>query len=377
MTNTRDNLRKMSGFDWRVKLLIVIALITILASFFMPFVLTRSAINKDLDFSETGPIGDTIGGLISPFIALAGVIVTGLAFYIQYKANLQQRELFLLEQEENNTKFQKQINDQNLQIRIQQFESQFYEMLRLHKENVNEIEIQVVEFFGSRKESQVVNNSIRGRIAFSSFLKEFELCYYLAKHYFPNENYNVWINESYGIFFHGLDPSQIKQHKYYEDLYTIDFIHSRGGYTDLPSIVNNMGAIVWEYELNYRIFRGYSYQLAHYYRHLFQTVKFVCSQDVSLFSYEEKRKYLRILRAQLSNQEQALLFYNWHSNFGKQWENDKNKFFTDYRMIHNIYDDLLVRGVSLVNIFNLNEGYLREKNRDDDYLFEFQNWFPE
>ncbi|PAM94686.1 hypothetical protein B4N84_11980 [Flavobacterium sp. IR1] len=40
-----------------------------------------------MDFTTTGPIGDTIGGLMSPFIALTGVLLTFLAFYMQIKAN--------------------------------------------------------------------------------------------------------------------------------------------------------------------------------------------------------------------------------------------------------------------------------------------------
>ncbi|RYE12103.1 MAG: hypothetical protein EOP45_23460, partial [Sphingobacteriaceae bacterium] len=45
---------------------------------------------------------------------------------------------------------------------------------------------------------------------------------------------------------------------------------------------------------------------------------------------QEKIKYLRILRAQLSNHEQILLFYNWLSGHGKNWENDNQHFFTKY-----------------------------------------------
>lgn len=52
-------------------------------------------------------------------------------------------------------------------------------------------------------------------------------------------------------------------------------------------------------------------------------------------------KYLRILRAQLSNHEQILLFYNWLSEYGNDWENEKHQFFTEYCMIHNLWHDNL------------------------------------
>ena len=45
-----------------------------------------------LDFTETGQIGDTIGGVMGPFIAMAGVFLTFVAFLMQVRANVIQRE---------------------------------------------------------------------------------------------------------------------------------------------------------------------------------------------------------------------------------------------------------------------------------------------
>lgn len=146
VTDLNENLSRITNLDWKVKALLAIAFALILISFASPFLFTRTSINNDFDFRTTGQIGDTIGGLMNPFIALAGVIVTGLAFYIQYKANLQQRELFIQGQEESKNQLQIQINNQNEGIRIQQFESQFYEMLKLHRENINEMKITGYDF---------------------------------------------------------------------------------------------------------------------------------------------------------------------------------------------------------------------------------------
>jgi hypothetical protein len=107
---TESNLYRITRIDWKVKGLLISAFILIIISFITPFILTRSSINNDFDFSHTGEIGDTISGLMNPFIALAGVVVTGLAFYIQFKANLLQRELFFQEQEENKKQLQLQID---------------------------------------------------------------------------------------------------------------------------------------------------------------------------------------------------------------------------------------------------------------------------
>lgn len=124
------------------------------------------------------------------------------------------------------------------------------------------------------------------------------------------------------------------------------------------------------------LFMGRMDQLVPYYRHLFLLVKTVAQADCKLFTYDEKRQFLRILRAQLSSAEQTLLYYNWKSGCGEQWEENASKpssnhFLTDYRMIHNIipkdcwafsYDEILQ------SLLEKNPGY--RKLNDEDTLFE-------
>lgn len=54
------------------------------------------------NFNETGQIGDTIGGIMGPFVAIAAAILTFLAFWVQFKANQQQRNDIALERFESN-----------------------------------------------------------------------------------------------------------------------------------------------------------------------------------------------------------------------------------------------------------------------------------
>lgn len=54
------------------------------------------------DFSNTGQVGDTIGGIMGPFVAIAAAILTFLAFWVQYKANELQRKDIALERFESN-----------------------------------------------------------------------------------------------------------------------------------------------------------------------------------------------------------------------------------------------------------------------------------
>lgn len=68
--------------------LAVILFFVIVVICWLPYLLTQFSI---LDFTETGQIGDTIGGTMSPFVGILAAILTFMAFWIQYQANEEQR----------------------------------------------------------------------------------------------------------------------------------------------------------------------------------------------------------------------------------------------------------------------------------------------
>lgn len=81
---------------WRY-LIVFIIIIGIIC--FFPYWFTQRG---TMDFKGTGEIGDTIGGIMSPFVAIAASVLTFLAFWVQYKANEQQRKDIALERFESN-----------------------------------------------------------------------------------------------------------------------------------------------------------------------------------------------------------------------------------------------------------------------------------
>ncbi|MCJ8166198.1 hypothetical protein MKJ04_15225 [Pontibacter sp. E15-1] len=60
-------------------------------AFAMPFILTRETLCNAFDFSATGQIGDTIGGIVGPILNFTGLILVYLSFKQQYVANEIQR----------------------------------------------------------------------------------------------------------------------------------------------------------------------------------------------------------------------------------------------------------------------------------------------
>lgn len=91
----------------------------------------------------------------------------------------------------------------------------------------------------------------------------------------------------------------------------------------LSSIVHTIGC----YYSNY--FHDRSQNLSHYYRFLYNAFKFI---DESEITEEAKRKYANILRAQISNYELIMLFYNSLSTDGSKFI----FFFEKYAVLDNL-----------------------------------------
>lgn len=324
-------------------ILIISSIACIVFSIFSPFIFTKSN-ECGIDFSKTGQIGDTIGGITSPFIGVAAVFVTALAFYAQYRAN----EIQINALREQKKQFEEEQKEYRKETELQKFETQFYEMLRLHKENVNEIEIETID-----------GKTIKGRNAFFEMKKDLENLF-LFKNLERLEKDEKKYRICYHIFFWGLGNNIMKDSNE-KDLK--EFFKNVDEYTKSTEEENLFHFTEDPSKLRIRKLEGHHSYLGHYYRHLFLTVKFVVNQKEDLISEEEKLNYLRILRAQLSNYEQIMLFYNWLSSYGGDWESNENQFFTKYKMIHNLwhremYKDDFIKGKleELVNKYRDNGG---------------------
>ena len=88
----------------------------------------------------------------------------------------------------------------------------------------------------------------------------------------------------------------------------------------------------------FKYFGGHQHRLGHYFRHLYQSVTYI--DNSRNLKYEQKYEYIKSLRAQLSTYEQAVIFFNSISEFGKVWEMENCHFndqlITKYNFIKNI-----------------------------------------
>lgn len=279
------------------------------------------------DFSNTGEVGDTIGGIMGPFVAIAAAILTFLAFWVQFKANEQQR------------------ND----IAKERFESKFYELLHLHRENLLELESD------GRKGRQVMPLFCNYISILYSLIDVFFLRYYasdinvlniynnVAEKY-KDERY-LFLDIAYNLFFYGkkivnkLEGNELYLYQkildminkvcVFENMKEKDILYLLDNITSAPNTYFNRKApheIVLDNEKVHcplNLLEGNNGNLGLYYRQLYHIVKIVATSQVIL-DEKEKYEYVKILRTQLSDYEQILLYYNSLTYVGKKW-NEPNQ----------------------------------------------------
>lgn len=235
-------------------------------------------------YDVTGQFGDFFGGAIGTFFALAGTLLVVLTFKEQAKQN-----------------------------KRESFETKFYEMLHLHKQNIDEIQVdglkgrEAIErlFYYLKDIYKIVEDAvttIESTNPISSDEKEVKL-FYRMKVFLSNRNNKLKFihNLSYGYFFYGIENYYVtkdKQDVQYDINVYITFI--------LVSQKKPKSLLVPRNSL-----------LGHYFRHLYQTIQFIAKEED--FKENDKYNYAKMVRAQLSDFEQALLYYNSLSVMGQNW----------------------------------------------------------
>lgn len=128
-----------TSFDGKFKTLSIVFLVICAIILFLPLLFTQCS---GVDFTDTGQIGDTIGGTTAPFIAMAAAYLTFVAFWVQFKANQYQRD----------------------DIALERFNTNFFNLLNIHEEITNNLEFEYFTNGGV--------NAIMGRKAFRFSFKE-------------------------------------------------------------------------------------------------------------------------------------------------------------------------------------------------------------
>lgn len=218
------------------------------------------------------------------------------------------------------------------------FEGRFFELLKFHRENLAEIDI------GEK----------RGRSVFVSLIREFRQTLKLVQEEInarPPARASIdKLDLAYRAFYYGVgfNSSRILrdslQAEYDSDLVNrvIKKMESvQSDYRDhARNLENTSGSEVYRNQakqaiekmtrLSYCPFDGHQSRLGHYYRHLFHTVRFAATHAPE----GKAEEYVDLLRAQLTNHEQALFCLNALSRIGVAWQ--RLGYLDQFAMIKNL-----------------------------------------
>lgn len=347
--------------------------------------------------AETGQVGDFIGGIVGTLFALSGTILIYLSFKSQTKQN--KREAF---------------------------EATFFEMLKIHRENVAELSY-------SKFDGQQFNDS-NNRKVFRLIYGEFIECFHEVNKFYRTTsniltpeyteklkliidriNPQIELKElamvdiAYSIVFFGigeegdkvlrfrfrnkyeetnifqllqyikLKPKRENQDRFknWEYISSLEIKQIRIVVEDIYNYKRNSKArkILTEDELKYltenkfeKYYGGHQFRLGHYYRHLFQAYKYLhLSKNISA---KNKYFYAKTLRAQLSSYEQAMLFINSISTLGMKWE-----FTPDFDNTNSIVGEELNRELTKHHLIS---NYQLIKNLPGERLFglKYKTYYP-
>lgn len=263
--------------------------------------------SKELDPAKAGQFGDFVGGFIGTIIFSLSVVILIFTYWNQKGTN----------------------------ERIT-FESRFFEFLKYHRENVGEIALK----------------GKSGRRAFVSLIREFRMALKVVdsacRVLVPSYSQRRKIDLAYMAFYYGVGPNSTRvfekavNHDHPSLLIrsVIDkmslaqkaYLKLKAKKKEPPSHYWNLQIACYELErITYGPFDGHQSRLAHYFRHLWQMMKYVDAHA----PHGKTQEYAGIVRAQLSNHEQALLCLNSLSSIGAEWLGKKG-LLTKYALIKNI-----------------------------------------
>ena len=288
----------------------------------------------NINYEVSGQLGDFLGGVVGSLFSLAGTLLMVLTFKEQSKQN-----------------------------KIESFEMKFNEMLHLHKENVNEIHVgddsgrKAIEtlFYQLRNIYILTENAINEIEKRSLLNEDKEKTEKLDKMQLffsiPENKLKILHELSYGYFFYGL--------KFYIT-------------KDKQDIRFDINISIVEILLktpNLLLFTSCNSILGHYFRHLYQIIQYIAN-DKDL-KESQKYNYAKIVRAQLSDFEQALLYYNSLSIMGYNWIRSINKQKIDkmcliarFRLIKNIPYCFGYFGIRPDDFFHIEKEVWRKYNKN-------------
>lgn len=299
---------------------LAISLALILSFFVIPYYVTMTEGYWRYG-SKTALIGDTLGGVVGPIVAFIGVILTFAAFYIQYQANKVQRDA----------------------LYIEQFESKFFELLRMHRENLKGI-----KFINSTVNDQGVlmpGSKLEGVIAVKEHNRILDSYIRIVQNIGREEfDKNALLDVAFSIFFRGDDARPI--------------INRRINAGNDPMIRNTLNEIYsdissWNTDQGLDN-EGIEKVYITYLSHLYQMMRFLDQQRLKKGDFEDEFDFfVETISSQLSKYERYLILFYSLSHMGSHWR--QGNYFSTYGLLEGIDFDEMPIDIELNELIEQNK----------------------
>ena len=256
-----------------LRISVAVAIIFILIICFTPIIFTQ--FSSSISFEETGQIGDTIGGVTAPFLAILGAFLTFIAFYVQYQANRSQLERIELIDERD---------------QLNQYESKLQSMLESHRNNVRDIVIRLPN-----------DQKYEGYEAINYYIKKFDFIFNALK---QRNDLSIRQNTvlSHLILFYGQSLyANSSLHDYYKK-----YFDHRNDIIDPDFIIQALNSIG-----NYKK-SGFGYIFSRYFRYQFQIINYIAHSGEDCHPFRTKV-------ATSSTSLNLLIFLNSSGNFQSRY----------------------------------------------------------
>lgn len=240
-----------------------------------------------IDPTKAGQLGDFVGGFIGQIIALTGLCFLVATFRTEFRRSRRER-----------------------------FETKYFELLQLHRANVEEMELK----------------DASGRKVFVLLLREWRSILNIVRSLAQDESCQLsqlqLLQIAYYSLYFGVGPNSSRMLKASLSTFDQEFVNLLEATLNEPWIKYEVAS---ERSFSFTPFEGHQSRLGHYFRHLFQMVRYV---EDNVPSDMDRKELMSTIRAQLSTHEQALLLLNSLTPIGAPWWN--LKLIDRYRLVHNI-----------------------------------------
>lgn len=273
--------------------------------FFVPFlVATRSWLPPIAD--EPNLVGDAFGGIAGPIVGMASALLTYFAFYVQYKANQNQQD----------------------QINIQRLENTFNTLLNIHFSNLTRIPKKRNEsspFVTIRIEYAAIytclinycdDNDIKfGKKTITNIC--FNFLYY-GTHPVAKDLLINTLSANHGEVLRPTLEKIYDYFRYVKETYNnynqeLDGLYENDLNLQFKKYKQNILKIRVN---NYKILNGYHNSLSNYFRSLHNIISFI---NESNCSGSDKKKFIDLIKGQMTQHEIVIFTLNIISSHGKLW----------------------------------------------------------